>query len=1045
MELDTLTGIPTRAYLSEVSAEFASSPAAEPWSALMIDVDHFKLVNDMHGHLAGDSVLRMIAGIIRSCVRQEDVAVRFGGDEFLVVLKGTGGEGALTLGQRLVDESAALVFPGGLRITISVGVADRRNSDALIEEMIERADRALYAAKESGRGRISFMSHDEDPLGRAGLSFNQLVGRRQELKKLRQVLDESTAYGSRITLLSGEPGVGKTRLVTEVERFCRFRRSSVLRGRCMEFYESQPYSLLVIPLRERMNSLTAREMEAFRKSVEPLHPATLELFPDFPAAIRDDTQYFREERLRFRILEDLSKMLAGLAAFGHTVVVLEDLQWITGPDLELLCFVVRNTTESPILFLTTLRTGTQGGPAIVDRILSLRTSLPVMHIQMANLDEAEARNLVMFAIHDPNVPASFVRMLYRQSGGNPLFLREFLIALSEDGCIVHSPDGTRSYRVPSAMNVPESLTDVIGQKLSRVPEQDLSMLRMASITSGAFPAGLISAVSGADELSTAGFIDRNLRAGLLVEMHSVDGEPLYGFSHDAIRSFLGSELSEVMRRALHQRMGAYFEGLCVSGREEYTAAAAFHLGAGGAGEKASRFSLAAARQALRQRANREAIRWYETFLSQVDEASGDEGDLREAWRQLGELLSVCGEGGRAEVFLKKAVESASGEETAEINALLGHNCHRESRYPEARDYYVRALEASADQFLKGEVTIAMAFLDYLSGDFHKGLARLSQAEDIVGETPEGHPRSDMLRALLYTRMGDITNALNPGKEALPHYEKAIALCRAHGDRLGEARALNNISDVYMQMGDYEKSLQVLMEVLEVNERYDDALGVAIACFNIADTYSRMNQIALAREYFQRYLEVSGRIHNELGEGYGNLGLGLLHTREGDIRAAEQAFRKAAATFERLGSMSMCSEARLRLAETLVAMGRLDEAGMLVDRLDEEWLGGRENSYLKYMQGLLALRGRREVPPDPARAVELLRSSLRNTAPLAEQDIATRFLVLAEALVSAGRADEAAGVLTEGRAAVEEKLTHTLSPVVRDSIRSIPAIRSLLSR
>lgn len=1045
MELDTLTGIPTRAYLSEVSAEFASSPAAEPWSALMIDVDHFKLVNDMHGHLAGDSVLRMIAGIVRSCVRQEDVAVRFGGDEFLVVLKGTGGEGAIAMGQRLVDESAALAFPGGLRITVSVGVADRRESDALIEEMIERADRALYAAKESGRGRISFSSQDEDPLGRAGLSFNQIVGRRQELKKLRQVLDESTAFGSRIVLLSGEPGVGKTRLVTEVERFCRFRRSSVLRGRCMEFYESQPYSLLVIPLRERMNSLTAREMDAFRKSVEPLHPATLELFPDFPAATRDDTQYFREERLRFRILEDISKMLAGLAAFGHTVVVLEDLQWITGPDLELLCFAVRNTTESPMLFLTTLRTGTREGPAIVDRILSLRTSLPVLHLQISNLDEAEARNLVMFALHDPNVPASFVRMLFRQSGGNPLFLREFLVALSEGGCIEVSPDGSRSYRIPSAVNVPESLADVIGQKLSRVPLQDLSMLRMASVTSGAFPPGLVSAVSGTDELAAADFIDRSLRAGLLIEMHSVDGEPLYGFSHDAIRSYLGAELSEVMRRALHQRMGSYFAELCASGRDEHTAAAAFHLGAGGVRDRASRFSLAAARQALRQRANREAIRWYETFLSQVDAGYADAGELREAWRQLGELLSTCGEGSRAEEFLKRAAAASCGEETAEIYALLGHNCNRESRYPEARDYYVRTLEMSSDPFLRGEVTVAMAFLDYLLGDFQKGLARLSQAEDIVAETPEGHPRGDVLRALLYTRMGDLTNAINPGKEAIPHYERAIELCKAHGDRLGEARALNNISDVYLQMGDYEKSLQVLMEVLEVNERYDDALGVAIACFNIADTYSRMNQIALAREYFQRYLEVSGRIHNELGEGYGNLGLGLLHTREGDAGAAEREFRKAAATFERLGSMSMCSEARLRLAETLVAMGRLDEAGTLVEGLDEEWLGGRENSYLKYMQGLLALRGRREVPPDPAGAVELLRSSLRNTAPLAEQDIATRFLVLSEALSAAGRSDEAAGVLTEGRAVVEEKLSHTLSPVVRDSIRSIPSIRSLLSK
>jgi tetratricopeptide (TPR) repeat protein len=263
--------------------------------------------------------------------------------------------------------------------------------------------------------------------------------------------------------------------------------------------------------------------------------------------------------------------------------------------------------------------------------------------------------------------------------------------------------------------------------------------------------------------------------------------------------------------------------------------------------------------------------------------------------------------------------------------------------------------------------------------------------------------------------------------------------------MGEARVLNNMSDVYLQLGDCEKALQVLLEVLEINERYDEALGVAIACFNIADTYSRMNQTALAREYFQRYLDVSGRIHNELGEGYGRLGLGLLHAREGNPAAAEREFREAAEVFGRLGSMSMNAEARMRTAQALVDLGRMDEAAGLVEGLDEESLGARETGFLRFVRGLLLLNGTSAGQADPGGAAGLITESVANTDPISEHDIATRFLALAGALELAGRPDEASRALSDGRAALEKKLAHIVSPVVRDSVRAIQSIRTLLTR
>jgi diguanylate cyclase (GGDEF)-like protein len=120
---------------------------------LMIDLDHFKLVNDTYGHLNGDAVLAELASIISTGARESDVCARYGGEEFAMILHETTEPGARTLADRIRAKVAAATFPGGLKLTISIGVAATEDP-ALFTNLIERADQALYAAKQSGRNQV---------------------------------------------------------------------------------------------------------------------------------------------------------------------------------------------------------------------------------------------------------------------------------------------------------------------------------------------------------------------------------------------------------------------------------------------------------------------------------------------------------------------------------------------------------------------------------------------------------------------------------------------------------------------------------------------------------------------------------------------------------------------------------------------------------------------------------------------------------------------------------------------------------------------------
>lgn len=156
--IDSLTGLNNRYYLNTVmEREVGSSKRYDyDFCLMMLDVDHFKSINDTYGHISGDSVLREMGALTKQAIRTIDSAIRYGGEEFLLVLPHTAIQEASLLAQRIRKsvENHKFSDVGDRQITISIGVAQFQKSDNDMHKLIKRADEALYRAKKGGRNRV---------------------------------------------------------------------------------------------------------------------------------------------------------------------------------------------------------------------------------------------------------------------------------------------------------------------------------------------------------------------------------------------------------------------------------------------------------------------------------------------------------------------------------------------------------------------------------------------------------------------------------------------------------------------------------------------------------------------------------------------------------------------------------------------------------------------------------------------------------------------------------------------------------------------------
>ena len=809
-----------------------------------------------------------------------------------------------------------------------------------------------------------------------------LIGRSQEQQELRSALQAARNGEGQLLLLSGEAGVGKTRLVEET---LASEADSYLRGSAIE-ETTLPYGPIITVLRAFLRNQQG-DFAACGALAHHLNFLLPELGPT-PESGDQATLY-----------EAICCAVTAIAASQPVVIFLDDLQWADNATLELLPFLADALGQHPVLIIGAYRSDEipRGHPVRRLRHI-LRRARRLHELVISSLDEEGTGRLASQVLSQPVTP-SLAALLYRQTEGIPLLVEELTLALQSNDRLQQTPDGLQLLR-ESDLPIPETIRDAVLLRMDGLSEAGRKLLEAAAVSGLDFDLDLALRLVGSD----AGFPEL-LERNLIIETEPGQG----AFRHALTREAVYGEIIWTQRRRLHREFAARLEMTGASPK-----LIAEHWLAGRELERARRALLAAVTNFCDVHAYRDAMQTAERALEiwpdeeeegqrlklldrlaqcaqlcgQLNDAVRAWREASDGWRQRGDHVEFAGsqrclatvhelQGAWGQAIAVRQAAAAAyakamqpSEAASERLAIAAHWQGR-ARYADA----LPVVEAAIQEAEQAECTDLLA-----RGLALKGLILAKSGEVAAGCQLAQDALSLALRqnligaaAEVYLRLASAWEQTADYSSAAALYDEAIHYCQQHDASTFQHFCMACAAGVFWQAGDWERARNLCQDVLEQNDSPPRVRAVATGYLGIIEV--TRGQVKGARVLLDKALAQAHRNEVATLELLCLWGLALAHEFEGAYGAAAEQYRyllerweeteerhyvvpalRNAATFfgvqDELPGPAACAES---LASIAAAKGNREAAAALAHALGEAALqDDQPNQAVEQFQQALAM-------------------------------------------------------------------------------------------
>jgi class 3 adenylate cyclase len=522
------------------------------------------------------------------------------------------------------------------------------------------------------------------------------VGRAAERERLAALWEAARGGVRQAVLISGEPGIGKTRLASHTALELHSGGASVLYGHCDEELGA-PYGAWIQALSHYVENASEEALDLHIEhqggELARLVPALRRRRPHLPQPIASDP-----ETERYLLFSAVTRLLEQAAAERPMVLVIDDLHWADKPTLAMLEHALSESVGFRLLFLGTYRESDLSTEhPLTATLADLRSVAGTERLPLRGLalDDVVAIMEAAAGHEMPEPGRALAGEIAAETDGNPFFVAEILRHLLESGALGQREDGRWELRRELAdLGLPQSIREVIGRRVERLGERAHGLLRLAAVIGRDFEVDLLVKLAREDEDDVLEELERAVEASVLLER----SEPgMFSFAHALINHTLYEEIGATRRAGLHQRVAEALEEICgadpgprVNELARHWSAATAPLDSG----KAINYSLRAGERALVELAPDEAVRWFSQARELLDKvAEANPSERCEALIKLGEAQRQAGDPAFRETLLEAArIAEELGDADRMARAALANNRGYASTFGEVDAERIAVLE-----------------------------------------------------------------------------------------------------------------------------------------------------------------------------------------------------------------------------------------------------------------------------------------------------------------------------------------------------------------
>ena len=607
----------------------------------------------------------------------------------------------------------------------------------------------------------------------------QFVGRESEMKTLRAMLKDVMVGEQRVVLISGESGVGKSRLVEEL------------------LGDARVYNFLCLKSagREEGGQIYGALIDAFQGMTN--------LMGRIPDPVETD---------KFSVMERWLQLLKRMRKQKPIVFCLEDIQWLDELSLEFLQYVLRDPEACPFFLCLTCRwSNLEPISEEIENFIHSNELAGATHIQLKNLSQEASGYLAASMLGERSIPPDALQALFRETGGQPLFVVEAVRALVNADVVGQNVSGDWQWGDFPETLLSNDISEVLYRRITTLPDVQQRVLEYACVFLSDFSFELLAAVWRGDELELLDVLDDLIAEGLLDACG--EDEDRYRFSQELCRCAIYDHLQDVRRRLLHREIGNVLEQS--EDAEELTEELADHFAAAEERDSAVQYMRLSGKKALGVQAYRQALRRFEAVR---DWTTNDDfespADAIDFLCDYADVLRGCGQHNRALQLLEEAKALLPADRN-DLKARIFWNeggIHSLNRRGEiAEEYMLEALRLYrelGDSDGEIEVLGSLAHLCDVSGRHEEAIAYMRR--EIEKYATLGEPQN---KAVIKGRKGQVALVEFRFETAKRYLETAVKTFRRLGLEHHRLWALNLLQRVYFYLGDFNRAESVCHEVI----------------------------------------------------------------------------------------------------------------------------------------------------------------------------------------------------------------------------------------